>query len=313
MNYGHLVTRPFEIVARRPYLWLLGLLAGGAASPNLSGTGARQPVSSARSGGAGWAEVQTFWNEYWGLLLVGAAVLLLLAVVVFVLGCIATGGIIHAAVEHDEGRPYSLRAAWRAGYSTAWRIAGLRLLTFLLAIAPGLLIGALAVATVASASTAAPAAVAFGLAAGALLLAAIVFWLALSLAYQLAQRLIVLESSSVAASLSTGFRMTRRHLKEVGLGWLLLIALSIAAGIGAAIVAVLALIPAGLLGFSGWALAGWVGAVVAGSFAGVFFLGILLAAAGAVAAYTNVYWTLLFRSVRALPEPSPRGAVIAAG
>jgi hypothetical protein len=51
------------------------------------------------------------------------------------------------------------------------------------------------------------------------------------------------------------------------------------------------------------------GAVVAGSFAVVFFLGILLIAAGAYSAYSSVYWTLLFRNVRGLPAPAARGAI----
>ena len=38
-------------------------------------------------------------------------------------------------------------------------------------------------------------------------------------------------------------------------------------------------------------------------------LGVLLAAGAAYSAYSSVYWTLLFRSLRALPEPAARGAI----
>jgi hypothetical protein len=44
----------------------------------------------------------------------------------------------------------------------------------------------------------------------------------------------------------------------------------------------------------------------------VFFLGVVFVAAGAYSAYSSVYWTLLFRNVRALPAPATRGAMIQA-
>jgi hypothetical protein len=230
--------------------------------------------------------------------------------VMFVLGCIATGGIIHAAVEHDADNEYALGKAWRAGYASGWRIAGLRLFTFLLAIVPGFLVGSLVLAAVAGAMSSAAAAVGVGLMAAAAFLASVAFWLALGLAFQFAQRLVVLEDGNVAQSLSTGFRMIRWHFKEVALGWLILMAVSIGVGIAVAILAIAVAIPGVALGVGGWAVGGMTGAIVAGSFAAVFFVGILLVATGAASAYSSVYWTLLFRSVRSLPAPAARGAMI---
>jgi hypothetical protein len=319
MNYGNLVKRPFEIVARRPYLWLLGILAGGATTFNWSGSNAGYSRNHPASGWAGyqgpgpnWQVVQNLWNDNFGLIVGVLAVLLVVGIVLFVLGCIATGAIVHAAVEHDAGRDYKLGAAWRAGYASGWRIAGLRVLTFLLAIVPGLLVGALVVATVAGVSAQTPAAILFGLTAGLAFLASIVFWLALSVAYQLAQRIVVLEDGQVAASLSAGFRMLRSHFVPVALGWLLLLALSIGAGIAMAVLAVVAAVPAVTLGVGGFFLGGPIGGIVLGTFAAVFFLGVLVAAGAAYAAYSSVFWTLLFKNLRELPEPSPGGAMVPA-
>jgi hypothetical protein len=312
MGYGHLIRRSFDIVARRPYLWLLGFLAGAATSFNLSGNGpnsARHNISDNYTGPS-WSALQTFWNANWEWIVGIAAVLVVVGIVLFILGCIATGGIIRAAIEHDADRDYRLGTAWRAGYGTAWRIAGLRILTALLAIVPGLLIGSLAVAAVVGVMTSAGmAAASFGLAAVLTFVISIVFWLALSVASQLAQRLVVLEDGHVAESLSTGFRMIRWHFKDVALGWLVLIALSIGVGIATAVLAVVAAIPGVALGFGGWAVGGATGVIVAGSFAAVFFVGVVLAATGAYSAYSSVYWTLLFRNVRALPTPAPRGVI----
>ncbi|HSP08784.1 MAG TPA: hypothetical protein VLU92_04225 [Candidatus Dormibacteraeota bacterium] len=311
MNYGHLIKRPFEIVARRPYLWLLGFLAGGATVNNFSSSGTGYTQSSTYSGPS-WAAVQNTWNGNWEWIVGILAFLLVVCIAMFILGCIATGGIIHAAVEHDAGRDCRLGTAWRLGYASGWRIAGLRLLTFLLALVPGMLVGTLVVAAVVAAINSSVAALGFGLFAVVALLISVAFWLVLGIAFELAQRIVVLEGGDVAASLSAGFRMVRSHLKEVGLGWLLLMVLCIVIGIAVAVIAVAGAIPAVAIGLGGWAIGGTTGAVVAGSVGAVFFFGVLGAAAGAYSAYSSVYWTLLFTSVRALPAPAAHGAVVRA-
>src|SRR5579859_5494782 len=64
MNYGHLIKRPFEIVARRPYLWLLGFLAGGATASNFSSGGTNYTQSGTYSGPS-WTAIQNAWNGNW--------------------------------------------------------------------------------------------------------------------------------------------------------------------------------------------------------------------------------------------------------
>jgi hypothetical protein len=314
MSYAHLIRRSFDIVARRPYLWLLGFLAGGATVFNYSSNGSNygRPDTSDTYRGPSAAALQSVWNANWEWIVGALAVLAVLGIVLFVLGCIATGGIIHAAIEHDSNHEYRLRTAWRTGYATGWRIAGLRVLTFLLAIVPGLVVGSLVLATIAGAMSSAAVAVSFGLVAAAATLASMAFWLVLSVAYQLAQRVVVLENGHVAESLSAGFRMIRGRFKEVALGWLVLVALSIGVGIAFGVLAVLVAIPGVALGFGGWAVGGFTGAIVTGTFAVVSFLGIFVAAGGAYSAYSSVYWTLLFHNVRALPAPAPRSAMIPA-
>jgi len=313
MSYGHLIKRSLDIVARRPYLWLLGFLAGGATALTYpsSGTNYGRPARSSTYIGPSPAVLHNIWNANWEWIVGIMAFLVVLGIVMFVLGCIATGGIIHAAVEHDADHEFRLGTAWRAGYATAWRIAGLRLLTFLLAILPGLLVGALVLATVAGAmNSAAAAAVSFGLVAAVAFLVSMAFWLALGVAFQLAQRLVVLEDGHVAESLITAFKMIRWRFKEVALAWLILIGLSIGVWVAFAVLALIVAIAAVALGFGGWAIGGMTGAIAAGSFAAVFFLGILFVATGAYSAYSSVYWTLLFRNVRALPAPAARSAII---
>src|SRR3989454_7365806 len=144
MSYGHLIRRPFDIVARRPYLWLLGFLAGGATGFNLpsSGTNYGHPTTSGSYKGPSWTVLQNVWNANWEWVVGILACVVVLGFVLFVLSCIATGGIIRPPVGHDMDREYKLGTPWRAGYLTGWGIAGLQLPTLLLRIVPGLLIGA---------------------------------------------------------------------------------------------------------------------------------------------------------------------------
>jgi hypothetical protein len=309
MNYWSLVRRPFEIVARRPYLWLLGFLAGGSSAISYSGSGANTGHGAATYSGPTWNTLQSVWNDNWAWMTGVLALFAVVCVVMFVLGCIATGGVIRAAVEHDGGRAYGLGVAWREGAATGWRIAGLRILTGLLAIAPALFIGSLVLGVMAEPAQSAGQA-AFGIATALAAVVAIVFWVVLGAAYELGQRVVVLEGGHVAESLTAGIQLIRQHLKLVGLGWLLLIGVSIVAGFGLAVVGLAAAIPAGLVGLSGWLAAGWTGLAITGPIAAVFFLGVIIAASAAYSAYSSVYWTLLYRNVRALPSPVARGSFV---
>src|SRR3989454_3721148 len=311
MSYGHLSDD-------HSISWPGGPISGcWASSPagrqgsisRAAGLTTATPPRLAAIRGPSWTVLQNVWNANWEWVVGILACVVVLGFVLFVLSCIATGGIIRAAVEHDMDREYKLGTAWRAGYVTGWRIAGLKLLTFLLAIVPGFLIGALVLGAVVGAMSSAAAAVGFGLLAAVAILVSTAFWLALGVAFQFAQRLVVLEDGHVAQSLSTGFRLIRWHFKEVAFGWLILIALSIAVGIAFAILAVVVAIPAAALGFGGWAMGGMTGAIVAGSVAGVFLVCLLLVAAGAHSADSSPYWTLLFRNVRGVPAPAARGAI----
>src|SRR2546428_6977603 len=104
MSYGHLIRRPFDIVARRPYLWLLGFLAGEATGFNLpsSGTNYGHPTTSGSYKGPSWTVLQNVWNANWEWVVGILACVVVLGFVLFVLSCIATGGRIWAPVERQS-------------------------------------------------------------------------------------------------------------------------------------------------------------------------------------------------------------------
>ena len=303
MNYGELVRRPFQIVRRRPYLWLLGFLAGGAATYNFNfGQSSWRRSAPASYRGPDWNQVSAVWAQNWQWLVAIGAALAVLALVWFVLSCIASGGIVRAAAVHDSGRDFGLGAAWHAGMSTGWRVAGLRVLVLLLALAPAVLLGSLAAVSVGAAfAGSAAAAVLLGLLTAIGALAAAAFWLVLSVAYELGLRHLVLEDGRVAESLTAGFQAVRSRFGPVAVGWLILLGISIGAGVAFAILAVIVAIPLAAIAVAGWAAAGSTGLLFTVPFAVVFWAGAVAAAGGAYSAYSSVYWTLLFTRLGSLP------------
>lgn len=179
MDYGSLIGQAWSITWRYRFLWLLGILAGGAVGmPSLNGgnTGWQtnssdmQQVSpemaAAASGIEGWALANM------GVLIGIAAVGVLLALVLLVLSFIAQGGMASATAELATGHTSSLGRAWSAGLHLFWRYVGL----WLVLVAAGIVVAAVIGAIVAAVALAAVPAGApgVGLAIGALAAAAIV-------------------------------------------------------------------------------------------------------------------------------------------
>src|SRR5258708_38848356 len=103
MKYDYLVRRPFEIVARRPYLWLLGFLAGTATTFNFTsgGTNYGHPAPAGNYHGPSWAVLQNVWHDNWESIVGILALFVVIFIAMFVLGCIATGGAKRPPVRRD--------------------------------------------------------------------------------------------------------------------------------------------------------------------------------------------------------------------
>ena len=323
MPYWELVRSSFLMAWRRRYLWLLALFsgeAGGSGSFTFSGPAGPQPLpSGVLSNGAaqgatpdfaGAARQVTDWAaaNAGTLWLVGALVVVL-AIAFFIFGAICEGALVRAAAEHDAGRAFGLRMAWRAGGASTWKIVRLRLLLILLWAPVVILMFALVAGAVA----------AFyfdRIAAGGILLG--VFFVALlpAIAYAvylsvlgiLATRAAVLEERNASSALARGHGLLRRRLGRVALLWLLAAAVGAVTGTAFACVATLVLAPALIAG-----------AITAGPF--LVALGALVGFAialpvyGFLGAQASTYWTLAFRRLEmesapafAWQPPPPPGA-----
>ncbi|MCC7106432.1 MAG: hypothetical protein IT307_14945, partial [Chloroflexi bacterium] len=135
-----------------------------------------------------------------------------------------------------------------------------------------------------------------------------------------AQRAIAVEDLGPIAALGAGLRLLRGNLGTSALAWLVSLGLMIGAGLGFAIVAILALIPLGGIGAALYFTGGVGGGFVAYSVVAVVLFLLLLAAIGAfLSAYFWSYWTLVYLRLTGrlgedlLPSPSPNGELSSLG
>ena len=181
MDYGSLIGQAWRITWRYRFLWLLGILAGGAVGiPSLNGgntgwqTGSNPPDVQQWSPdlAAAAASVEQWAVANIALLIGVAAVGVLLALILLVLSFIAQGGMAQATVDLATGHTSSLGRAWSAGLHLFWRYVGL----WLVLVATGIIVAAFIGAVVAAVALVVVAAEApgVGFAIGALAAAAIV-------------------------------------------------------------------------------------------------------------------------------------------
>src|SRR4029077_15725980 len=141
------LSRALRITWRRPWLWLLALLAGessGAGGSGSSSSSFQQPTGGSSGNGAGGANFtppDLGWLPGWlaghaGLLLGIAVAILVIGILLFLLSCVAEGALIRAAAELDQGQQVTLGRAWSAGIGSFWRVLGFKLVQFLLVFVP---------------------------------------------------------------------------------------------------------------------------------------------------------------------------------
>ncbi len=179
MDYGSLIRQAWIITWRYRFLWLLGILAGGAVGlPALNGgnsgwrTNSRDMQQLSPDMAAAAASIEQWTLANIGLLIGVAAVGVLLALILLVLSFIAQGGMAQATADLATGHTSSLGRAWSSGVHMFWRYVGL----WLVLVAAAIIIAAIIGAVVAAAAvvTVVGDAPGIGLAIGALGAAAII-------------------------------------------------------------------------------------------------------------------------------------------
>ncbi len=316
MEYGEVLSRSWKIVWKHKVLWVFGILAGCAGGSGGGSSGGGSNTGYRLSGGDLPPEMQRFANNlaqtmsdipWWVFLLIGLAILALVALCIF-LGLTGRIGLIRGSRVADEG-------AERLGFSELfsvslkyfWRVFGLNLLVGL-AVGLALLIIMLPFVLLVLGTLG----VAFLCLLPLLCVIIILAWV-VAVILELANVALVSDDLGIMAALSRGWETARANLGPVivmGLilgigGWLV--------GLIIALPVILVVLPAGL-GVVVGELAGSRGVLATGLVtAGVclaVYLPVLVVAQGVLTAYIQSAWTLTYRRLHALhpaagPEVAP--------
>jgi hypothetical protein len=275
MDYSRLLNRAWTMIWTHKFLILLGVLAalgGGGVGNNFSwrlndgNSGNRAPFTFGEGTFTGFPVALL-------ILLIGFAIAL--ALVLWVIGTVARGGLVTAVDGIESGGQASFMTAWAAGWHKVWPLLGIALLPaipILVLVVAGLLAtGVLAgFATLAGVNLAIPLRTGLAVVIGAFVCIAVPFALVLTLLRNFAERACMLENLGVLPAYRRGWDVLVRNLGPAILLFLIQIVLTI----------LLAIVMIGP------------GLVIALC---CLLWPVLLLIGGGVAAYFSTLWTLAWR------------------
>jgi len=329
MNHTGILKRAFEIVRRYPVLWLFGILvaltSGGGGGSGSSGYNFNQ-ADFQRGNWPGWLPFDR-WSRfdpsaYIGIIVFCCCLLLILGIVALIVQYVARTALIRGVdqIEDAGGAP-----TWREGFRLGWSNRAFRL--WLLELIVGILVTLAALVLLALCASPlllllirSEVARVIGIASTVLLgllwlLVLIITAIALSLLGKFWEREIVLADRGIGEALSGGYMLVRRRLKDVGVMWLLMLAINIGFAILMLPVALVLAAVAGALGAAlGFGIHAATGgsvvwAIAAGMPVFLLVLSIPLAFVGGIfESYRSSVWTLTYREVTGGGQPVPVAA-----
>ncbi len=328
MNHLKVLKRALEITWRYRALWVFGVLV--ALTTSRGGNGGQFSYGGDGDGGGlpfpGKFSIPEIPPQVVGALVaIGVGLIcaaLIFSIVALVLRYLAETALIRMVNDHEEtGEKRGVRWGFRQGWSrAAWRlflidliiglpVAVVFILLFLLALAPLLLwtTGSKAAGIIGTVTT-------VGMVIPLVLLG-IVVSAVLSLLTHFFRRACVLERAGVIEAIRQGYGVVRRHLKDVGVMWLIMIGLSMAWALvmipvmitlvllGLALGGLPALLVGGLASLTFEGAVPWIVGAVVGL--PIFILVVVvpgLFLGGLAEVFRSSVWTLTYREVRALEE-----------
>jgi hypothetical protein len=305
MNYGELLSEAFRLTWRNKFLWFFGFFVGGTSFNFPANFGGQQTDGFTN----GFPAPLRWISENLALFLTAViAVVVVLALVFIVLAMISHGALAESVAALHRGEPRRFGPAWRAGTANFWRVLGLKILFFLMALGLALLVFlpvGLGVAAVLAITDSAGLRVLFiVLLILFAIVALIVVFLPFAIVNQFALRELVVGERRVLDSVGGGFGLLRRNVGRSLLVWLL--QLGVMLGLGIAVLVVIVILGAILLGpaIALFATDRAAAGVVAGVVGGLLFLVPVFVISGAISAFNHTYWTLAYLRLIDHPEGS---------
>jgi len=271
-------------------LWFGFLMALGApGSFNMGG--------SNNDFGAKGEAAKNFLETHWQIVLVFAFVFFVIGIILFLLSLVAKAGLVRSVNLIAQNKTTNFKEGWGSGKKYLKKLLGIFILFFLATFIVVVVLAVPVIYLVIAKSWAS--AVLVGLLAIAIFLPLIVIF---SLTKIFADFYVILSGLRVRSAIEAGYNLLLKNIGNSIIFGLLLLAVSLAAGIvliPVAGIALVILVPAGFLFYY---LNKIIFAVFL-AFAIILFLAVILFVASIFQAYKTTAWTLFFREIAKVEKP----------
>jgi len=312
MDYGQIIKRSWEIVKKNKFLWWLGILAtfaGGFGKPSFNFSfpqGIGSSSSDTSTTGTQSVDIAKQFSELSSkidipaVIAVIAITVVVLLVIYFVILYFAirakAGLIIGVNKIENEGNSIGFRAAMREGKKYFWRLFGLMWLIGFIMLALILLIASPLILLIFWHS------IAFAIGLGLLVfvgfMVVILLCFLISIILLFAQLMIVLDNRKVFDAIRESWKLIKRNLKEVAIGYAIAIGIGVLVGIITVLLIIVVIAIGSILGGISYLVGGVIALTVCTTV--VMLVGIVsfVIVIGFLTAYGSTYWTLFYRALK---------------
>ncbi|AKM82682.1 TPA: hypothetical protein DD449_00905 [Candidatus Berkelbacteria bacterium] len=292
MDYFGIIKKAFKINLKNKFLWIFGILAGGAAGFNGMNGNFGSPSSNST-----WSDmskkfadfdITAFWADHGATIIFLTVLFTVLAIIFFVLNLTSQGALIGSVEKIEADEKVDFSKGFSIGWKNFWRVWALNI-TILLAILLGLCLLVIPTCLLVIAGAYVSATV-----IGILMFVVnLAFWIVISFISPYALRIVILRKLTIFQSLRQALHFVRDNLAEVVVIYLLLAAIGIAVGLGVAIAAVIII---GLLFAIGYGLflASLTAAVFYGLIVAFILVLAIIAFSGAYSSFQSTVLTLTY-------------------
>lgn len=249
MDYFGIIKKAFKINLKNKFLWIFGILAGGAAGFN--GFNYNSDSSTFKTFWSKFTntdfsqfDLASFWDHHGAAVIAITIIFLILSIVFFVLNLMSQGALVGGIEKIETGEKTDFYKSFKLGYKKFWRIWALNI-TLLLAVLISLSLFVIPTCLLVISGAYVSAAVMGFL----LFFVNLLFWIVVAFISPYALRIVVLRKLTVFQSIRQALHFVRDNLAEVIVTYLLLAAISFAVGLVAIIVLVIVLGLMGIIGF----------------------------------------------------------------
>lgn len=288
MDYLGILKRAYEISIKHRYLWIFGILSGGAGLnanitlPSGSGewTNKLDKLSNIR--------FENYLSHYWGVLIAIFGLILLLGILWLAASVISQGALLGSVVAIEKKEKNNFWTGFAYGAHKFWKVFAFGLLIFLMVIATLIILGLPIVLFVVAKVYAL--AIIYGI---LVFLLDIVFWIYLGVMQPYILRSTILGGKGVWEAFASSWEFFQKNWQEIVVIYLILLAIGIGVGLGFLMVL---LIFGGLLFAIGFGIylafqsAVWIYAGIAG----LAFAVLLLCFGGIFNTFTSSILTLTY-------------------